>query len=93
MAFLLPLAGELVLDAEAGVGGGSIVQGAETLATTFKNEVIKGSIFGTAEGALFSAGSSLYHHIKQDMGFEDKNPDDKTPVNINRKRKHTRKVG
>jgi len=91
-AFLAPIAGELVLDAEAGFGAGNIVQGAETIATTFKNEVIKGSIFGTAEGALFSAGSSLYHHIKQDMGFEDK-PDDKAPVNINRKRKHTRKVG
>ena len=101
MAFLAPLAGELVLDAEAGFGAGNIVQGAETIATTFKNEVIKGSIFGTAEGALFSAGSSLYHHIKQDLGFEDKpsgrskgtKPDDKQPVNINRKRKHIRKVG
>ena len=92
MAFLAPIAGELVLDAEAGFGAGNIVQGAETLATTFKNEVIKGSVFGVAEGALFSAGSSLYHHIKQDLGYEDK-PDDKQPVNINRKRKHTRKVG
>ena len=35
MAFLAPLAGELVLDAEAGVGAGNIVQGAETIATTF----------------------------------------------------------
>jgi hypothetical protein len=92
MAFLAPIAGELVLDAEAGFGAGNIVQGAETLATTFKNEVIKGGVFGVAEGALFSAGSSLYHHIKQDLGYEDK-PDDKQPVNINRKRKHTRKVG
>ena len=92
MAFALPLVGELVLDAEAGIGGGSIVQGAETLATTFKNEVVKGSIFGTAEGALFGAGESLYHHIKQDLGFE-KKPDDNQPVNINRKRKQTRKVG
>ena len=49
MAFL-PLAGELVLDMEGAVGAGNIVQGAETLATTFKNEVMKGSIFGTAEG-------------------------------------------
>lgn len=100
MAFLAPLAGELVLDAEAGVGAGNIVQGAETLATTFKNEVVKGSIFGTAEGALFGAGENLYHHIKQDLGFEKKpgssqgtNPVDKQPVNINRKQKHTRKVG
>lgn len=92
MAFLAPLAGELVLDAEAGVGAGNIVQGAETLATTFKNEVIKGSVFGLGEGALFGAGEKLYHHIKQDLGFENK-PDDKQPVNINRKRKHTRKVG
>ena len=92
MAFALPLVGELVLDAEAGIGAGNIVQGAETLATTFKNEVIKGSLFGLSEGALFGAGEKLYHHIKQDMGFE-KKPDDNQPVNINRKRKHTRKVG
>jgi hypothetical protein len=92
MAFLAPIAGELVLDAEAGFGAGNIVQGAETLATTFKNEVIKGGVFGLGEGALFGAGEKLYHHIKQDMGFE-KKPDDKQPVNINRKRKHTRKVG
>ena len=42
------------------------------MATTFKNEVVKGSIFGTAEGALFGAGENLYHHIKQDLGFEKK---------------------
>lgn len=87
MAFLLPLAGELVLDAEAGVGGGSIVQGAETLATTFKNEVIKGIPWGLGEGAGFIAGSKVIENVKKDLGI------DKQPVNINRKRKHTRKVG
>lgn len=87
MAFLLPLAGELVLDAEAGVGAGSIVQGAETLATTFKNEVIKGIPWGLGEGAGFIAGSKVIENVKKDLGI------DKQPVNINRKRKHTRKVG
>ena len=91
MAFLLQLAGELVLDAEAGVGGGSIVKGAETLATTFKNEVIKGIPWGLGEGAGFIAGSKVIENVKKDMGFD--KPDDKQPVNINRKRKHTRKVG
>ena len=83
MAFL-PLAGELVLDMEAGVGAGNIVQGAETLATTFKNEVMKGSIFGTAEGALFGAGEKLYKTVKKDLGI------DKPPA---KKRKRKRRIG
>jgi len=93
MAFLAPLAGELILGAEEGLGAGNIVQGAETIATTFKNEVVKGSIFGTAEGALFGAGESLYHHIKQDVGLE-KKPDDKknNPV-LNRKKHNKRNIG
>ena len=84
MAFLAPLAGELVLDMEAGLGGGSIVQGAETVATTFKNEIIKGSIFGTAEGALFGAGEKLYKTVKKDLGIDNPPP---------KKRKRTRKIG
>jgi len=87
MAFLAPLAGELVLDAEAGLGGGSIVQGAETLATTFKNEVMKGIPWGLGEGAGFIAGSKVIENVKKDLGYDNK------PVNINRKRKHIRKVG
>jgi len=83
MAFL-PLAGELVLDMEGAVGAGNIVQGAETLATTFKNEVMKGSIFGTAEGALFGAGEKLYKTVKKDLGI------DKPPA---KKRKRKRRIG
>jgi hypothetical protein len=72
MAMFAPLAGELVLDAGAGLGAGSIVQGAETVASQFKTEVLKGGVFGLAEGALFGAGEKLYHHVKQDLGLEKK---------------------
>tara|TARA_B100000497_G_C7463158_1_gene286039 strand:+ start:390 stop:644 length:255 start_codon:yes stop_codon:yes gene_type:complete len=84
MALLAPLAGELVLDMEGAVGAGNIVNGAETLATTFKNEVVKGSIFGAAEGALFGAGEKLYKNVKKDLGI------DKPPP---KKRHRTRKIG
>ena len=73
-----PLAGELVLGAETAMGG-SIVQGAETVASQFKTEVLKGSAFGLAEGALFGAGEKLYHHVKQDLGLE-KKPDGVQPT-------------
>ena len=78
MAMFAPLAGELVLGAETAMGG-SIVQGAETVASQFKTEVLKGSAFGLAEGALFSAGEKLYHHVKQDLGLE-KKPDGVQPT-------------
>jgi len=78
MAMFAPLAGELVLGADA-VMGGSIVQGAETVASQFKTEVLKGSAFGLAEGALFGAGEKLYHHVKQDLGLE-KKPDGVQPT-------------
>ena len=84
MAFLVPLAGELVLDAELGVGGGAIVQGAETLATTFKNEVMKGIPWGLGEGAGFIAGSKVYKTIKKDLG---------TDKPSTKKRKRTRRIG
>ena len=71
MAMFAPLAGELVLGADA-VMGGNIVAGAETVASQFKTEVLKGSAFGLAEGALFTAGEKLYHHVKQDLGLEKK---------------------
>ena len=71
MAMFAPLAGELILGAETAMGG-SIVQGAETVASQFKTEVLKGSAFGLAEGALFTAGEKLYHHVKQDLGLEKK---------------------
>ena len=48
MAFLLPEAAELVLTGAEEAGFGNIVQGAETVASEFKNEIIKGGIFGTA---------------------------------------------
>ena len=63
MAFLLPEVGELVLSGLESGEATNIVTGAETAMTQFKNEVIKGGIFGTAEGALFSAGQTLYNDI------------------------------
>jgi len=84
MAFL-PLAGELVLDMEGAGSIGNIVQGAETLATTFKNEVLKGGVFGATEGALFGVGEKVYKTIKKDFGI------DKTPKK--KKRKRTRRIG
>ena len=71
MAFLLPEATELVLGSLETGEIGNIVQGAETAATEFKNEIIKGGIFGTAEGALFGAGQSVYNSIKKDLGLGD----------------------
>ena len=96
MAVIAPMAGELVLDAVEGLGAGNIVQGAETVASQFKTQVLQGGIFGTAEGALFGVGQKLYHHIKQDLGFEDK-PNNNIPPPMppppSRKRKRSRKIG
>jgi hypothetical protein len=71
MAMFAPLAGELVLGAETAMGG-SVLQGAETVASQFKTEILKGAGFGLSEGALFGAGEKLYHHVKQDLGLEKK---------------------
>tara|TARA_B110000459_G_scaffold181188_1_gene208411 strand:- start:1087 stop:1365 length:279 start_codon:yes stop_codon:yes gene_type:complete len=79
MAMFAPLAGELVLGADAAMGG-SIVQGAETVASQFKSEVLKGGVFGLAEGALFGAGEKLYHTVKQDLGLEKKKADGVQPT-------------
>ena len=68
---MLPMAEELVLGGAEELGAGNIVQNAETAMTQFKNEIIKGSIFGTAEGALFNAGESIYNNIKNDLGLND----------------------
>ena len=78
MAFI-PVAAELVLGAEGAMSGG-IVAGAETVASQFKTEVLKGGVFGLAEGALFGAGEKLYHNVKQDLGLEKKKPDGVQPT-------------
>ena len=84
MAFLAPIAGELILTAEEGLGAGNLVTGAETVATTFKNEVIKGIPWGLGEGAGFIAGSTVIENVKKDLGI------DKPPP---KKRHRTRKIG
>ena len=66
---MLPLIGELVLDGVEGGEVGNIVMGAETVATEFKNEILKGGTFGLAEGMLFGAGEKLYEKVKQELGF------------------------
>lgn len=90
MAFLAPLAGELVLGAETAMGG-SIVQGAETVASQFKTEVLKGIPWGLGEGTGFVAGEKLYHHVKQDLGLE-KKADGVQPVLPKRKYNKKRRV-
>ena len=46
---MLPLIGELVLDGLESGEAGNIVMGAETVATEFKNEILKGGIFGLSK--------------------------------------------
>ena len=67
MAMLAPAA-ELILD---GIEGGSIIQGAETVATEFKNELLKGIPFGVSEALAFTGATSAYNHIKDDLGLND----------------------
>ena len=69
MAMLAPAA-ELILD---GIEGGSIIQGAETVATEFKNELLKGIPFGVSEALAFTGATSAYNHIKDDLGFSNNN--------------------
>ena len=89
MAFI-PVAAELVLGAE-GAMSGSIVAGAETVASQFKSEVLKGGVFGLAEGALFGAGEKLYHTVKKDLGLE-KKPDGVQPTLPKRKYNKKRRI-
>lgn len=74
MAFI-PVATELVLGAAESGEVGNIVAGAETIASQFKTQVLQGSVFGLAEGALFGAGEKLYHTVKKDLGLEKDKPD------------------
>ena len=84
MTFLAPIAGELILTAEEGLGAGNLVTGAETVATTFKNEVMKGIPWGLGEGAGFIAGSKVIENVKKDLGINNPPP---------KKRHRTRKIG
>jgi hypothetical protein len=84
MAFLAPIAGELILTAEEGLGAGNLVAGAETVASTFKNEIMKGIPWGLGEGAGFIAGSKVIENVKKDLGI------DKPPP---KKRHRTRRIG
>jgi len=69
MAMFLPEAAELVLTGAEEAGFGNIVQGAETAATEFKNELIKGIPFGISEGLAFTGATSVYNNIKKDLGL------------------------
>jgi hypothetical protein len=71
MAFLLPEVGELVLGSLESGEAGNIVQGAETVATQFKNELVKGIPFGISEGLAFTGATSVYNNIKKDLGLGD----------------------
>ena len=86
---MMPMIGELVLDGaealEAG-GAGNIVSGIEAGMKTFKNEIVKGSIFGLGESGAFIAGEKIYDKVKDDLGIVDTS---KQPI---KKRHHKRKV-
>jgi hypothetical protein len=69
MAMFLPEAAELVLTGAEEAGFGNIVQGAETAATEFKNELVKGIPFGISEGLAFTGATSVYNNIKKDLGL------------------------
>lgn len=84
MAVLAPIFGELILTAEEGLGAGNLVTGAETVASTFKNEIMKGIPWGLGEGAGFIAGSKVIENVKKDLGID--NPPSK-------KRHRTRRIG
>mgnify|MGYP000863622655 CR=1 FL=1 len=71
MAMFLPEAAELVLTGAEEAGFGNIVQGAETAATEFKNELVKGIPFGISEGLAFTGATSVYNNIKKDLGLGD----------------------
>jgi len=70
-AFFLPEAAELVLGSLESGEAGNIVQGAETIATQFKNELVKGIPFGISEGLAFTGATSVYNNIKKDLGLGD----------------------
>lgn len=67
----LPEAAELVLGSLETGEIGNIVQGAENVATEFKNEIIKGIPFGISEGLAFTGATSVYNNIKKDLGLGD----------------------
>jgi hypothetical protein len=89
MAMLAPMA-ELVLSGVEGIAesgeAGNMISGIEAGMKTFKDEIVKGSIFGVAEGALFGAGQKLYDEVKGDLGIVDSS---KQPL---KKRHYKRKV-
>ena len=71
MAMFLPEAAELVLGSLETGEIGNIVQGAENVATEFKNELVKGIPFGISEGLAFTGATSVYNSIKKDLGLGD----------------------
>jgi hypothetical protein len=71
MAFMLPEVGELVLTGAEELGSGNIIQGAENVATQFKNELIKGIPFGISEALAFTGATSAYNSIRDDLGLND----------------------
>ena len=89
MAMLAPMA-ELVLSGAEGIAetgeAGNMIGGIEAGMKTFKDEIVKGSIFGLGESGAFIAGEKIYDEIKGDLGIVDSS---KQPI---KKRHHKRKV-
>lgn len=87
MAFLLPEAGELVLGALESGEAGNIVQSAETIATQFKNEIIKSIPFGIGEAVAFSGAQELYNNLEEQHKANAKKSN---PIKQGRIKKRTR---
>ena len=87
MAFLLEPAAELVLSGLEAGEATNIVQGAETIATQFKNEIIKSIPFGIGEGIAFTGAQNLYNNLEEQHKVNAKK---NNPIKQGRIKKRTR---
>jgi hypothetical protein len=87
MAFLLEPAAELVLSGLEAGEATNIVQGAETIATQFKNEIIKSIPFGIGEGVAFTGAQQLYNNLEEQNKANAKKSN---PIKQGRIKKRTR---
>jgi hypothetical protein len=87
MAFLLEPAAELVLSGLEAGEATNIVQGAETIATQFKNEIIKSIPFGIGEGVAFTGAQQLYNNLQEQHKANAKKSN---PIKQGRIKKRTR---
>ena len=87
MAFFLPEAAELVLGGLESGEVTNIVQAAETVATQFKNEIIKSIPFGIGEAVAFTGAQNLYNNLEEQHKANAKKSN---PIKQGRIKKRTR---